>query len=99
MELPFHQQLDNPTIVLGRPKSSFGFQVKIKDIFSFSPRILLNNIFTILFHYILPCFRQLHNFIFPKLFYLFEQRTVPGAFYSLLGNLKSFPSGEFCKDL
>ena len=34
MELPYHHhQLDNPTIVLVWPKSSFGFQVKIKDTF------------------------------------------------------------------
>ena len=31
----------------------------------------------------------------PKTFNLFEQRTVPGAFYSLPG--KVFPLREFCK--
>ena len=52
--------------ILGWPKSSFGLKVKLKD--SFSPITLLNNIFTVLFHYFLPSFGQLHNSIFPKLF-------------------------------
>ena len=33
------------------------FKVKIKDTFSFLPRALLNNVFTILFHYLLPSFQ------------------------------------------
>ena len=42
------------------------FKLK-KTHFSLSPRTLLNNVFIILFHYLLPFFRQLHNSIFPKL--------------------------------
>ena len=65
---------DNPTSnVLSGPKSAFGFLSKNKRHFSFSPRTLLNNIFTLLFHYFLPFFRQLHNFIFPKLFIFFSK--------------------------
>ena len=54
-------------LVLGGPKTAFSFLSKM-TYFSFSPRTLLNNIFTLLFHYLLPFFRQLHNSIFPKLF-------------------------------
>ena len=39
-----------------------------KTHFSFSPRTLLNNVFTILFYYLLPFFRQLDNSMFPKRF-------------------------------
>ena len=39
-----------------------------KTHFSFSPRTLLNNIFTVLFYYLLPFFRQLDNSMFPKRF-------------------------------
>ena len=68
---PLHWQADSqPLRHQGRP----------------SPRTLLNNVFALLFHCLLPFFRQLHNSIFPKLYIFFEQRTVPGAFYSLPEN-------------
>ena len=82
---------------IGLAKKFLQFLTKNKRHFSFSPRTLLNNIFTSLFHYLLPFFRQLHNSIFPKLFYLFEQRTVPGDFYSLLGNWNFFHEKNFVK--
>ena len=66
--------------VLGWPKSSFGFSVKIKDIFLFSPRTLLNNVFNILFYYLLPFFRQLHNSIFPKLFIFLSKELFQVSF-------------------
>ena len=62
-------------------------KVKLKDrFFSFSLITLLTNVFIVLFPYLLPFSRQLHNSIFPKLFPLFQQRTVPAAVYSLSGN-------------
>ena len=44
------------------------FLSRNKRHFSFSLSTLLDSIFTILFHYLLPFFRQLHNSMFPKLF-------------------------------
>ena len=75
----------------------FQFLNKRHFFFSFSPRTFLNNVFTLLFHYLLPFFRQLHNFV-SKTIYLFEQRTVSGAFYCLPGNGNFFPLREFYKD-
>ena len=68
--------------------------------FLFSPRALLNNIVTILFHYLLPFFRQLHHFIFPKLFYLFEQKIKNSSRCLLQSSreLKISPLTEFCRD-
>ena len=59
-------------ISLGWPKISFNFlSKKSKTHFSFSRRTLLNHIFTISFHNLLSFFRQPHNSIFPRYFYLF----------------------------
>ena len=55
------------------PKSSFRFLSKNKRHFSFSPRTLLNNVFTALFHYLLPFFRQLHS-IFLKCFIVLSKQ-------------------------
>ena len=41
-----------------------------------SPRALLNNIFTGLFHYLLPLFRQLHHFIFPNFLKIFFSKDL-----------------------
>ena len=46
----------------------FQFLSKNKRQFSFSPRTLLNNIFTILFHYLLPPSSQLFIFLSKELF-------------------------------
>ena len=54
-------------ITIGLVKEFLWFLNK-DTLFSFSPRTLLNNVFTILFHYLLPFLKKLHNFIFPKLF-------------------------------
>ena len=65
--ISFHVQF-YVTCRLSWPKCSLGFKVKIKRyIFSFSPRILLNSLFTVLFQYLLPSFRQLHYSVFTKL--------------------------------
>ena len=70
--------------ILCWPKSSFGFKVKIKGPFF----IFTKNFkcITILFHYLLPFFRQIDNSIFPKLFIFFEQKNVSDAFYGSPGN-------------
>ena len=68
---------------------SFVFKVKS------SPRTLLNNVFTVLFNYLLQSVRQIHNFIFPKLFFFFEQRTVPDTFYTLPENWNFFHEENF----
>ena len=49
--------------------------------FSFSPRTLLNNVFTVLFHYLLPFFRQLHNSIFPKYLFIYSFMAVLGLHF------------------
>ena len=67
------------------------FKLKWKMHFSFSSR-------TILFHYLLPFFQTMMEFHPPQTFCLLEQRTIPGAFYSLPGKCKIFPLREFCKD-
>ena len=64
--------------------------------FSFSPSTLLNNIFTILFHYLLAFSRQLHNSFFPKLFIFLSKELFEVPF--IHGELKFFPLREFCKD-
>ena len=69
-----------------------------KTHFSFSPRTLLNSVFTILFHYLLPFFRLLHNSIFPKLFIFLSKDLFQVPFYSLPGNWIFFHIREFCKD-
>ena len=82
------------------PKNSFGFKSKNKTHFSFSSRTLLKNVFTILFHYLLPFFKQLHNSIFPN-FLSFWSKNCSGSFYLLLlkrNKLKFFPLIEFCTD-
>ena len=81
--------------ILCWPKSSFGFKVKIKGPFF----IFTKNFkcITILFHYLLPFFRQIDNSIFPKLFIFFEQKNVSDAFYSIPGNWNIFHSGNFIK--
>ena len=50
------------------------FKQNYKTNFSFSPRTLLNNIFTILIYYLLPFFGQLHNSYLSKTFYLSEKK-------------------------
>ena len=64
--------------------------------FSFLPRTLLNDIVTILFHYLLPFFTQLHNSVFSKLFIFLNKELfyVPLQSYR---ELKFFPL-EFCPD-
>ena len=46
----------------------------------------MDNIFTVLFHCLVPFFRQLHSFFFLNFFFLFYQTNVPSGFYSLSGN-------------
>ena len=84
---------------VGLAKKFFQFFGKIKDTFSFSPRTLLNNIFTILFHYFLPFFRQLHNSIFSKLFIFLSKGLLLVPFTAFQGIvILFFPRREFCKD-
>ena len=72
-------------------------KVKLKDtVLYFLPRTLLNNIFTILFHYLRPLFRQLHNSKFPKLiFFGKELFQVP---FTVFQGRENFPLRKFCKD-
>ena len=84
--------------LLGGPKSVFSFLSKNKTHFSFSPRTLLNNVFTLLFHYILPFFRQFHNSIFPKLFIFLSKEVFQVPFTVFQGMEIFFPLQEFCKD-
>ena len=69
----------------------------MKTHFSFSPRTLLNNIFTLLFHYLLPFFRQLHNSIFPKLFIFLSKKHSRCPLKSPR-ELKYFPLRQFFKE-
>ena len=62
----------------------------------FSPRTLLNNVFPLLFHYLLPFFRQLHNSIFPKLF-VFLSKELFQVPFTVFQGIKIF-SIKFCKD-
>ena len=85
---------------MGWPKSSFSFKVKIKDIFQFHFIELYRTMYSpfcssAFWHF----FQATSQFHLAKTFYLFEQRTVPGAFYSLLGNWNFFPFWEFFKDV
>jgi len=70
---------------LGWPKSFFSFKVEIKDmLFIFINHFTEHHIQ----HFVplpLSFSRQLQNSIFPKTFYLFEQRTVLGAFLVFQG--------------
>ena len=71
--------------------------------FSFSPRTLLSNTFNLLFHYLLPFFRQLRNSIFPKFFSFLSKELFQVPFTVLQGiEIFSiefpFPLQEFCKD-
>ena len=70
----------------GLAKKFLRFLSKNKRHFSCSPRTLLNNVFTILFHYLLPFFRQLHNSIFPKLFIFLSKELFQVPFTVFQGN-------------
>ena len=85
-------------LLVGWPKSSFGFKVQIKTHFSFSSRTLLNNVLTaVLPYYVLLFSRQLHNLIFPKLFIFLSKQLFQVCLW-FSRELKFFPLGEFCKD-
>ena len=86
--------------VLGWPKSSFGFYLKKnkRHFFSLSPRTFLNDVFTVLFHYLGPFFKQLHNSIFCKLliFYSKELFQVP---FIVFWEIQVFSiTREFCNE-
>ena len=78
-------------------KVPLAFKLKIKTHFSFSQRTLLNSVFTVLFHYLLPFFRQLHNSIFPKLF-IFLSKELLQVPFTVLRGMEIFSLREFCKD-
>ena len=59
---------------------------KNKRNFSFSLRTLLNNIFTVLFHYLLPFFRQLLNSIFRKPVIFLSKKLFQVSFTVFCGN-------------
>ena len=79
------------------PKKCLQFLSTNKRHFSFSPRTLLNNVFTLLFHYLLPFFRQLHNSIFQK-FLSFWAKNYSRCLLQSSREWKFFPLREFCKD-
>ena len=83
---------------MGLAKKFLQFLNKNKIHFSLSPRTLLNNVFSVLFHYLLPFFRQLHNSIFPKLFIFLSKELLQVPFTVFQGIEAFFPLREFCKD-
>ena len=84
-------------INIGLAKKFLWFVSKNKIHFSFSPRTLLNNVFTIFFHYLLPFSRKLHNSIFAKLFLFLGKELFQMPFIVFQG-IEFFPWREFCKD-
>ena len=74
------------------------FLSKNKKHFSLSLRTLLNNIFTVLFHYLLPFFRQLHNSVFPKLL-IFLSKELFLVHFTVFQGIEIFPLREFWKDV
>ena len=82
---------------IGLAKKFFWFLSKNKRQFSFSPRTLLNNVFTVLFYYLLPFFRQLHNSIFPKLLIFFWAKNYSRCLLQSSRELKFFSLREFVK--
>ena len=83
-------------LLIGLAKKCLQFLSKNKRHFSFSPRTLLNNVFTLLFHYLLPIFRQLHNSILPKLF-IFLSKELFQVPFTVFQELTFFLLREFCK--
>ena len=71
------------------PKSSFGFKVKVKDTFHFHQELSWTT-YSPFCSTTSAIFQATSQFHLPKTFYLFELRTVPGAFYSLPGNWNFF---------
>ena len=55
------------------------------------------NVFTVLFHYLLPFFRQLLNSIFPKLFIILRKESFKCLLQSSR-EWKNFPLRYFCTD-
>ena len=72
--------------VYGLARKFLVFQVKIKDTFF----IFTKNFIEYRIHQFVPLpsviFQATLEFHLPKTFDLFEQRTIPGSFYSLPGN-------------
>ena len=84
------------SLILGWPKSSFGFQVEIKDIFFIFTKCFIGQS-TVLFHCLLPFFRQLHNSIFPK--FLSLSKKLFQVYLTIFQWIENFfPWRGFCKD-
>ena len=83
---------------MGLAKKFLQFLNKNKIHFSLSPRTLLNNVFSVLFHYLLPFSRQLHNSIFPKPSIFLSKERLQVPFTVFQGIEAFFPLREFCKD-
>ena len=66
--------------------------------FSFLPRTLLNNIFTILFHNLLSFLKQFHKSTFPKLFIFLSKELFKVPFTEFQETEVFFPLREFYKD-
>ena len=64
-------------------------------VFNFYARTLLNNVFIILFHYLLPFFKQFHNSVFPKALLSFCTKN---CLLQSSMELNFFSLREFCKD-
>ena len=60
--------------------------------------IKINNLFSILFYYILPFFRQLYNSFFLKLFIILSKELFQVSNFRVFWELKFIPLREFCKD-
>ena len=73
------------------------FDLKKKTHFPFSLRTFLCHEFTVLFHYLLPFFRQLHNSISPKLF-IFLSKELFQVPFTVFQGVEISPLREFCKD-
>ena len=65
------------------------FKQNYETNFSFSPKTLLNNVFTILIYYLLPFLGQLHNSIFPKLF-IFLRKKLFQVPFTVFQGIESF---------
>lgn len=77
-------------------KCSFGLLSKITFFFLLI-LTLLKNIFTILFHHILPSYRQIHNSILPELFIFISKEMLEGLF-AVFQRIEFFSISEFCKN-
>ena len=82
----------------GLTKECLWFLSKNKrHIFHFHQELYLTNVFTLVFHYLLPFFRQLHNSVFPKPF-IFLSKELFQVPFTVFQGIDIFSIREFCED-